>query len=150
MQYDVYIAGSMTGRKVSDVLFERAETKAMLTAYGLTYYDPAEDEDLEKLDHNSTISNAFDVERMRKYVSKDLAAVAECRSVLNITGDMASDGTGWEMAYAVYYRHIPVILVAPLRTVGSKMSFTNILVDGIYANRADAIVAVAEAIKENA
>lgn len=145
---DVYIAGAMTGRKVCEVLLERAEAKALLTAYGLTYYDPAEDENLEALPIDSIISNAFDVVKMSSFVSKDLAAVSSCRSVLNITGDIQSDGSSWEMAYAVYYRMIPVHLIAPLRVSGSKMSFTNILVDGLHKSLPDAIVAIDKALKE--
>src|SRR5450755_3519108 len=127
--YDVYIAGAMTHRKIGSVLLERAETKALLSAYGLTYYDPAENEGLEKHeDMNDIISNAFDRPRMEAFVKKDLQAVSQSRSVLNISGDLQSDGTLWEMAFAVFHRFIPVHLVAPQRVSQAKMSFTNILV----------------------
>lgn len=147
--YDVYIAGSMTGRKVKEVLLERAETKALLSAYDLSYYDPAEDEGLEKLDPNWIISNAFDEPQMKKYVSKDLAAVAKSRAVLNITGDMPSDGSSWEMAFAVFHRFIPVHLVAPQRLSKAKMSFTNILVDGLHETLGEAIFVLNEKLKES-
>lgn len=146
--YDVYIAGSMTGRKVRDVLFERAEAKALLSVYGLTYYDPAQDEGLEAMDPEAIISNAYDLEKMRTYVKKDLNAVAQSRAVLNISGDLPSEGSSWEMAFAVYSRQIPVFLVAPKRWSGQKMTFTNILVDGIYFSLTDAVVATAKALKE--
>lgn len=146
--FDVYIAGSMTGRKVRDVLLERAEAKALLACFYLTYYDPAADEMLELMDPDSVISNAYDASRMAKFVSKDLNAVAHCRAVLNITGDLASEGSDWEMAYAVYHRQLPVHLVAPKRLSGAKMSFTNILVDGLHNTLADAIIAVDRTLKE--
>lgn len=145
---DVYLAGSMTGRKVREVLLERAEAKAILSSYGLTWYDPAGDEGLEKLNPESIISNAFDLDRMTYFVKKDLAAVAECRSVLNITGDMPSEGSTWEMAYAVFYRQIPVILVAPQRVQRAKMSFTNVLVDGLYNTLGEAVEVLSKKLKE--
>ena len=133
-KYDVYLAGSMTGRPVGEVRLERAEACAVLSTMGLTWYDPAENEGLERLDPQSLISNAFDRDRMEAFVKKDLAAVAASRAVLHLTGDLASEGSNWEMAYAVWQRQIPVHLVAPLRVLGVKMSFTNILVDGVHEN----------------
>lgn len=147
-QWDVYLAGAMTGRSIGEVLAERNEAKHALLAQGLTWYDPAEDEGLEKLPFNHIISNAFDKPRMSKYVSKDLAAVAECRAVLNITGDLPSDGSLWEMSYAIFYRHIPVVLIAPERASEARMSFTNILVDGIYEDLTTAVKAVKLKIQE--
>jgi len=147
-QYSVYIAGSMTGRKIKDVLFERAETKALLSAYGLTWYDPADNEGLEAKNGEDVISNAFDLPRMKSFVSKDLAAVSHSRAVLNINGDLASEGATWEMSFAVYHRFIPVHIVAPKRLSGAKMTFTNVLVDGIHATLNDAIFALNENLKE--
>lgn len=147
-QYDVYIAGAMTGRTVESVICERAWAKVYLKYAGLTYYDPAEDEGLQKCSFDAVISTAFNKRRMRRFVSKDLAAVAESRCILNLTGDMHSDGTAWEMSYAVWYRQIPVHLVAPLRNTGEKMGFTNILVDGVHKDLASAIRAIKKSLKE--
>jgi hypothetical protein len=147
-KWDVYIAGSMTNRPVREVLMERAEAKALLACFDLTYYDPAADELLELMDPEAIISNAFDKYRMARFVSKDLNAVSQCRAILNITGDLPSEGSDWEMAFAVYHRQIPVHLVAPLRVSGEKMSFTNILVDGLHNSLAEAIIAVDKALKE--
>lgn len=147
--HDIYLAGAMTGRRIRDVLLERAEAKALLSAYGLSWYDPADDEGLEDMDQEAFISNAFDKDRMKKYVSKDLLAVSQSRAVLNLTGDMASDGTAWEQAYAIFHRFIPVHLVAPIRLSGSKMGFTNILVDGLHENLQEAIFALNEKLKES-
>lgn len=149
MTYDLYLAGSMTGRKVRDVLFERAEAKALLTAYDLTWYDPADNEGLESKDPDSVISNAFDLPKMQEFVKKDLNAVANSRSVLNINGDMASEGALWEMAFATYHRFIPVLIVAPQRVAQAKMTFTNVLVTGMYENLNDAVFALKEKLKEN-
>jgi hypothetical protein len=145
---DIYLAGSMTGRKVSQVLFERAEAKALLSAYGLTWYDPADGEGLEEMAGDAIISNAFDLPKMKKFVSKDLAAVANSRAVLNINGDMGSEGALWEMAFAVFHRFIPVHIVAPLRVSMSKMTFTNVLVDGLHENLQSAVFAISEKLKE--
>lgn len=147
--YDVYIAGSMTGRKVGDVLAEREQAKALLSAYGLTFYCPADDEGLEGLSEATIISNAFDRPRMQRYVTKDLGAVSRSRSVLHLNGDMSSDGCSWEIAFAVFHRFIPVFLVAPQRVSGEKMGFTNILVDGLYNNLQEAVFALNEKLKEN-
>lgn len=147
--YDVYLAGSMTGRKIGSVLLERAEAKALLSAYGLTYYDPADGEGLEEHDDmNDVISNAFDFPKMKSFVTKDLAAVSQSRALLNINGDMSSEGALWEMAFAVYHRFIPVLLVAPQRVAQAKMTFTNILVDGLYETLQEAVFALNEKLKE--
>src|ERR1700719_1010764 len=130
MTWDIYLAGSMTGRKIKEVLKERQEAKILLQQAGLTWHDPSDDENLDNLDPESTISNAFDLPRMEHFVKKDLNAVSQCGCVLNITGDMASEGSLWEMAYAVYHRQIPVYIVAPARKAQAKMTFTNVLVDG--------------------
>lgn len=147
-QYDVYLAGAMTGRTIKEVLKERQTAKRLLSLAGLTYYDPSHDEGLERQSPNKLISNAFDKRRMKHFVSKDLAAVAQSKYVLNLTGDLPSDGTNWEMAYAIWYRHIPVHIVAPKRHSGFKMSFTNILVDGVHQNLVSAIKAI-QKLKEN-
>lgn len=145
---DIYLAGSMTGRKVSQVLLERAEAKALLSAYGLTWYDPADNEGLEELEGDAIISNAFDLPKMKKFVTKDLAAVANSRAVLNINGDMSSEGALWEMAFAVFHRFVPVHIVAPQRVIQAKMTFTNILVDGLHETLQEAVFALNEVLKE--
>lgn len=145
--FDVYLAGSMTGRKVKEVLEERRRAKNLLSANGLSYYDPAENEGLENMDGESVISNSFNKARMLVYVKKDLAMVADSRCVLNITGDLASEGSCWEMAYATFYRQIPVHIVAEMRISGEKMTFTNILVDGIHSSLTDAVIAVDKDLK---
>lgn len=146
--FDVYIAGAMTGRSIWEVNAERAVAQALLCSMGLTFYDPSDDEGLELKDPDSLITNAFDQTKMKEYVSKDLAAVSNCRAVLNITGDLASDGTNWEMAYAVWQRRIPVHIVAPERLKGAKMSFTNILVDGIHSELYYACEAIRKKLQE--
>lgn len=147
---DVYIAGSMTGRKIGSVLLERAETKALLSAYGLTYYDPAENEGLElHEDMNDIISNAFDLPKMTEFVKKDLNAVAHSRAVLNINGDLASEGALWEQAFATYHRFIPVVIVAPLRCTGEKMTFTNVLVTKMVPTLQEAVFYISELLKRN-
>jgi hypothetical protein len=149
-QFDIYLAGSMTGRSVGDVLNERAKAKELLKAASLTWYDPADNEGLDKLDKSAIISNAFDKPKMKAFVSKDLNAVSRCRAVLNITGDLPSEGSTWEMAYATFYRLIPVVLVAPERLKGSKMTFTNILVEGMFNTLEEAICHISTALSEPA
>ena len=148
MSFDVYLAGSMTGRKVRDVLLERAEAKTLLSAYGLSFYDPADGEGLENQDQESVVSNAFDFPRMKMFVKKDLHAVSQSRAVLNITGDLPSEGSCWEMGFAVFHRLIPVHLVAPQRVTQAKMSFTNVLVDGMHETLQEAVFALSEELKK--
>jgi Domain of unknown function (DUF4406) len=144
--FDVYIAGGMTGRRVGQVLLERATAKAMMKLAGLTWYDPAEDEGLEKFDDGHVITTAFNFFTMKSYASKDFKALTQCRSVLNLTGDIQSDGAGWEMAYAVWQRQIPVVMVAPKRHSGELMGFTNIMVDKICPTLPEAIKEISNAL----
>jgi nucleoside 2-deoxyribosyltransferase len=145
--YDVYLAGAMTGRKISEVLKERYKAHGLLRKAGLTFYCPAADEELEGYKPSHIISTAYDKRKMDWFVKKDLAAVAASRSVLNLNGDRISDGAAWEMAFAVYHRQIPVYIVAPERSIGLKMGFTNILVDGIFTTQEEAIKALAKELQ---
>lgn len=145
--YDVYVAGAMTGRKVSEVLKERYYAHGLLRKAGLTFYCPAADEELEGYKPDHVISTAYNKSKMVWYVKKDLAAVAASRSVLNLNGDRMSDGAAWEMAFAIYHRQIPVYIVAPERATGLKMGFTNILVDGIFTNAEEAVKALRKELR---
>jgi hypothetical protein len=143
---DVYLCGAMTGRPVVYVLKERRLAKELLIQAGLTYYDPAEDEHIEDFKDAHIITTAFDFFTMKSYASKDFKALTQCRSVLNLTGDIQSDGSGWEQAYAVWQRQIPVVIVAPKRFSGELMGFTNIMVDKICPTLPDAIKEISNAL----
>lgn len=137
-QYHVYLAGAMGGCFVNDVIETREYAKGLLRKAGLTYYDPAEDEGLVP-QRNSIISLYYSKVKMLRFVEKDLAAVAESRCILNLTGDRVSDGVTWEMAYATFYRQIPVYCVAPQRAKGELMGFTNILSDKLFKDIESAV-----------
>lgn len=143
-QYQVYIAGAMGGRRVSEVLAERRWARAWLNVKGLSFYDPAQDEGLDKLHPNCIISLKYSKAKMKRFVNKDLAAVAESKYVLNLTGDRISDGTAWEMAYATFYRLLPVYCVAPKRANGELMGFTNILSTHLFDTIKAAVCAIAK------
>lgn len=138
-QFDIYLAGAMGGRTVHDVWNERCIARICCEKLGLTYYDPAEDEGVYKWPKNQIISTEYSRAKMQKFVSKDLTNVSECRAVLNLTGDRLSDGTAWEMAYAAFYRHIPVYVVSPRRKSGELMGFTNILADKLFKDTYSAL-----------
>ena len=147
--YNVYLAGAMSGRNLDEVLREREQAKKLLREQGLTFYDPASDEDLNEVSKKGWINNNFNKSRMEWYVKKDLKAVSQCDCVLNITGDLMSDGCAWEMAFAVYARQLPVYIVAPLRKSRKKMGFTNILVDGIFNTVEEAVCHISNKVLEN-
>lgn len=142
--FDIYVAGSMTGRKISEVLKERQKARELLELNGLTYYDPAVSEGLELLSQNSVISNAFDASSMDFFIKKDFEAVHNSRCLLNLTGDLSSDGTGWEMAEMKRVLKRPVIVIGTNMFSGLRMNFTARCVDRVCPDIHSAIKAVKE------
>lgn len=123
MKYDIYIAGAMHGRRGSEVLLEREEVKKVLTENGLTYYDPAEDEDI---DPSKLIDSKPDRLKMLGYVLKDDSHLDECAVLLVLTGDYSSSGTAWEMA-RMYYRNMrPIVVISRRMGWGQLVNFTTI------------------------
>lgn len=139
--HDVYIGGAMGGRLVSEVLAERMAAKTLLREAGLSYYDPAEDEGLQAMPIHSRISLNYTLAKMEQFVKKDDFNVDHSRIFLNLTGDMKSDGTSWEMGRAFYLNRSPIIMVSPLRAEKQLIQFSNI--KALYLART-----VAEAVNQ--
>lgn len=124
--YDVYLAGAMHGRTVGDVLDERDLAQRLCRLYGLTFYDPAYDEGLDKLPRNFVIDMRPNINRMKWYVKKDDTNLDRCKTLLVLTGDTSSSGTGWEMGRAYYKLRIPIFAVAPKMHHGYLVNFTTV------------------------
>ncbi len=147
-RFDIYIAGAMGGRTVGAVLSERKEAAMYCREFGLTFYDPAADENLDRCDPGALISTTYTLALMEKYVKKDDKNLDLCRYLVNLTGDSRSDGSSWEMGRAYYRNHTPIILVAPLRAEGQLMQFSNLKAMYIARTIKEAIRQV-KILKEN-
>jgi hypothetical protein len=110
IKFDTYIAGSMHGRLGREVLEERNKAKLACKLASITFYDPAEDEDIAP---NKIIDLKPNLRRMKWFVSKDDYHVDRCRTLLVLTGDKSSSGTAWEMGRMFYRCKRPIVLVAP-------------------------------------
>jgi len=121
LRYDVYIAGAMHGRMGFEVLDERDLAKYYCRLFGLTYYDPAED---EKIDRFKIVDANPNLELMRHYVEKDERNLDKCRGMLVLTGDKSTSGTAWEMARMYYKNCRPIVAVAPRIAKGQLTNFT--------------------------
>lgn len=135
-KYDVYCAGSMHGRLGQDVINERSQVAALCKTYGLSYYDPASDEDIKG---NRIIDKTPSRKRMHHYVTKDDLNLDKCRTLLVLTGDKSSAGTGWEMGRMFYRNHRPIVVVAPRMFDGSLTNFTTIKATKIVATQKQAV-----------
>lgn len=129
--FRVYLAGKMGGRPGCDVLVERRRAKEACAGADLKCVDPAEG---EIVPHDATpIDLRLDYVTMKNFVAKDEYAIRTCNALLVLTGDMPSEGTGWEMGLAHFELGIPVVLVAPKRVAGELMGFSNIKADAIFS-----------------
>lgn len=143
-RFDVYIAGAMHGRKVRDVLIERARAKDALWHLGISYYDPADDEGLHKRGPESIIDLRPSYTTMTHFVEKDEKHLSQCKNLLVLTGDKSSSGTGWEMAMAHYALKIPIVIVAPKMAAGRLMNFTTVKANVICKTVEDAALQIYE------
>jgi len=123
LRFDVYIAGSMHGRLGKEVLAERAAAKLICKLHGLTYYDPAEDENVPP---NKIIDLRPNLRKMKWFVSKDDYHVDRSRCLLVLTGDASSSGTSWEMGRMFYRCRRPIVIVAPKMYHRLLVNFTTI------------------------
>ncbi len=144
LKYDLYIAGAMHGRSVGEVLRERAIAKFFCKAHKLSYYDPAADEGLDKLNKNAIIDSKPNLKLMRHYVKKDDSHLDRCYYLLVLTGDISSSGTAWEMGRTYYKNRRPIILVSPKQHMGSLVNFTTVKATKIYPSIFDAVLAIAK------
>jgi hypothetical protein len=143
LKYDVYIAGSMHGRKVQDVLLERTLAKNFCKLYGLTYYCPASDEGLDKKQRDDIIDLVPNLNTMESYVKKDDDNLDKCRVLLVLTGDKSSSGTAWEMARMHYKNKRQIVLVANKMWYGKLVNFTTIKANYIRPTIESAIKSIA-------
>ena len=146
-KFDVYVALAMHGRKVGDILVQTFLAKAFCKKYGLSAYFPSEDEGLDKLDRDSLIDSKPDLDKMKWYVSKDDKNLDKCQTLLVLTGDNSSSGTGWEQGRMFYKHKRPIILVAPRMFYGKLTNFTTIKSSYIRPTIEEAVHCIANILR---
>jgi hypothetical protein len=119
----------MHGRLGKEVLEERNRAKLACKLQGVTYYDPAEDENIAP---NKIIDLKPNLRRMKWFVSKDDYHVDRCKTLLVLTGDKSSSGTGWEMGRMFYHCRRPIFIVAPKMYHHLLTNFTTIKAAKIF------------------
>ncbi len=130
----IYLAGKMGGRMGHEVLEERYLAAKACDDAGLEYYDPAEGENIAA---NEPVDLRMDFETMRRFVTKDDFAIANCDALLILTGDTPSEGVGLEFGFAKGAfgsgLNLPVIVVSPRRASGELMGFWNVKADAVFS-----------------
>lgn len=144
MKWDVYLAGAMHGRLGIDVLREREIAARICRDIGLTYYDPAADEDV---DPQEIIDAKPDLKQMAWYVRKDDRHIDQCRTLLLLTGDTASSGSLWECGRMIYRNHRPIVVVAPKMAAGQLANFTTIKATFLCSTYAEGLTWIRARIK---
>lgn len=137
----VYLGGRMGGRLGAEVLSERKHAVECCISWDLEPIDPAIG---EGIDPNKQVDLSMDYLTMKSFVTKDEQALRTCNVMLVLTGDTPSEGTGWEMGFAHYVLHLPIIMVAPKRVSGTLMGFSNMKADAIFSTVEEAVEFIAE------
>lgn len=141
-RYDVYLAIGMHGRQVGNVLLQIGVAKAFCKKYKLTYYAPTDDEGLDNLPGSTIIDLKPDLDRMQWYVQKDDKHLDKCRTLLVLTGNTASSGTGWEMARMFYRNKRPIFIVSSKMYDGKLTNFTTVKASCIRPTIEDSIKSI--------
>lgn len=135
LKYDAYLAGAMHGRLGRDVLAEREKAKTICKQLGLSYYDPAGDENVKP---HLIIDAKPSMNKMREFVKKDFKHLDNCKAIVVLTGDKASSGSMWEAARMYFKWKRPVILVAPRMHDRQLVNFSTVLATKICATQLQA------------
>lgn len=130
-----YVAGTLGDREKRDVVAERAAIVGPLRRAGWDVYDPFED---EKAQAGRLVSGSLPLDVMRRFINKDFRAVRKADVLIVTTGDAPTDGT-WSEKEKAWEQGSVVILVAPLRKAGKKVSFSNIRSHYLAEDAADAV-----------
>ena len=144
LKYDVYLSVKMHGRLGREVIEQAQQAKDLCTKFGLKAYSPTEDENINP---SRIIDKKPSKKLMKWYVNKDDRAVDRSKSLLLLTGDTSSAGTGWECGRMFYKNHRPIVVVAPRMYDGSLVNFTTIKADRIFATQKQAISYLKRRIK---
>lgn len=136
LTYDCYLAGAMNGRVGRDVLAERESAKNICRQLGVSYYDPAEDENVKP---HAIIDTKPSIRRAKWYVEKDFKHLDMCKTIVVLTGDHSSSGTLWEMARMYFKHRRPIILIAPRMYDRQLVNFTTILATKVCATQLQAL-----------
>lgn len=117
-----YVAGTLGDREKKDVVAERAAIVGPLRKAGWDVYDPFEDENSQR---GRLIPGNLPLDVMRRYINKDLRKVRKADVLIVTTGDTPTDGT-WDEKVTAWNQGSIVILIAPKRKAGQKVSFSNV------------------------
>ena len=122
----IYMAGSIRGKRADEVLdFFEANTKFVverLVDAGIKckVFSPVRGKNCDR--STGIWSNKH---TLKEIIARDETDVSKSDVIIIQTGDDPSDGTWFEFAYAYYVCKIPVVIVAPLRKAGEKVSWAN-------------------------
>lgn len=130
-----YVAGTLGDREKKDIVVERAAVVVPLRKAGWHVYDPFEDENQRQ---GRLVPGNLPLDTMRAYVNKDLRQVRKADVLVVTTGDAPTDGT-WDEKCQAWRQGSVVILIAPKRKAGQKMSFSNVRSHYLAQDAEDAV-----------
>lgn len=141
----VYVAGTLGDREKKDIVAERAALVRPLREAGFEVYDPFED---EKAQSGRMVKGDMPLEVMCRFINKDLRRVRKADVLVVTTGDAPTDGT-WDEKVTAWNQGSVVVLVAPLRKAGKKVSFSNLRSHYLAEDAADAVRWIKENVYES-
>ena len=122
-----YIAGSMEGRQYEDLKYEHFYVRTQLNTIGLEVFDP-----LVKEDHapGRTVGLKNCGLDPQDVYHQDLTAVEEAAIIFWVTGDIQSEGSVTEVAWAGAMNKFGldakwIVIVSPKRASGQLNHFAN-------------------------
>lgn len=140
-----YVAGTLGGRDKREIVAERAKVVGPLRKAGWDVYDPFEDESQQV---GRMVPHDVPLEAMRKFVNKDLRKVRRADVLIVTTGDSPTDGT-WDEKVTAWNQGSVVILIAPQRKAGKKISFSNLRSHYLAEDAEDAVRWALESVHES-
>jgi hypothetical protein len=105
----VYLARSMSGRNMAEVVKEAKLQRRLLRQWGITPLDPVGEEKVKPL--NKPLKATYN--KMVKYWRRDKQMIREAHVVFDMTPSMKSEGVAHEIGYARYCLWKPIVRVYP-------------------------------------
>lgn len=108
MSVKAYLAHKMTGRTGVELVVESAIAQAACVRYGVTALDPVVFEGVEA---SGQVVSGGDPKVLKKLWKRDKQMIREAHVLIDLTGNLKSEGVLHEIGYARYYLWKPVVRV---------------------------------------
>jgi len=129
MKIKVYLAAKMTGLKCKDIVKKSASAKKILESLGLEVWSPVIEEKVPCSNKFLGVTSKEDL--IAKWLIDKKTGMGKCHVILDIDGDLHSEGVSIERGYMRWYAWRPTIRV---KSPGHTYSISDIEDDFIASN----------------